>query len=177
MTIEIWSGGQTGVDLGAHLEALAMGAPIGGFMPADARNEDGPIPEHVALRLTRHDRTRPDARTRANVANVDAALVIVQGQRRAGETRGTALTVRLCEEKWGPDRKAWQWLVVDPVFMAEGVAGCIVTWPRSMLALWREAGNTHPMRLLVAGPRASLWPDAEREARRFVRAVLEAARG
>jgi hypothetical protein len=46
-----------------------------------------------------------------------------------------------------------------------------------MLAEWREAGHTRPMRLLVAGPRRSLWADGEAQARRFVRAVLEVSRG
>jgi hypothetical protein len=162
--IEIWAGGQTGVDLGAHLEALAMGAPIAGFMPADARNEDGPIPEHVALHLTRHDRSRPDARTRANVAGADAALVIVADRRRAGATRGTALTIRLCEER--EKRGRFRLLVVDPEWRPRDIAWLIDGWPHSHIG--------RRMRLMVAGPRASLWPDGEETARRFVRAVLEA---
>lgn len=170
--IELRCGGQTGVDLGAALTALDIGVPIGGFMPADGRNEDGTIPERVATHLTRHDRTNPAARTRANVATADAALVIVRDRRRAGETRGTALTIGLCEE-----RRTREWfplVVADP------------RWPEESVRLWAtwtlrglsELDRGRALKLLlVAGPRASLWPEGERQAARFVRAVLEACRG
>lgn len=181
MKLRILSGAQTGVDMGAALEALACGLPLGGFMPADACNEDGPIPEHVALHLRRHDRTNPAARTRANVATADAALVIVQDRRRAGETRGTALTIRLCEARirrgLAPGRRTLELLVVDPQYSPDAVAGWVATWPLSLLARRRKAGLTAPLDLLVAGPRASLWSEGEETARRIVHVIAEACRG
>lgn len=169
MSLELWTGAQSGVDLGAALTALSMDTAIAGFMPADGHNEDGPIPDAVAMHLTRHDRTNPAARTRANVDHADAALVIVEDRRRAGATRGTALTIRLCEAKgWGDSL-----VIVDPASHTVSVA----SWVSARLGRWHACGNTRPLRLLVAGPRRSLWPDGEREAARFVRAVIEAARG
>lgn len=164
MTIAIWTGGQTGVDTGAALAALDMDAPIGGFMPADGHNEAGQIPAAIAMHLTRHNRTNPAARTRANVATSDAALVIVRDRRRAGETRGTALTIRLCEERQNREPSRFKLMVIDPTWDARTVGWLIDGWPRAHLK--------HPLRLLVAGPRASLWPDGEAEAKRIVWAVL-----
>ncbi len=158
--LEIIAGGQTGVDLGAHLAALDTGVAIGGYMPADGRNEDGPIPAAVAMHLRRHDRTDPAARTRANVAHADAAIVIVPDRRRAGATRGTALTIRLCEKRDLPMR------VIDPGWDA----GITALWVSKMLECWRTIAE-RSFRLMVAGPRASLWPEGESEARRFVDAI------
>lgn len=165
--IVLWTGGQSGVDMGAARTALAMGVEVGGYMPADGHNEDGPIPDAVAMHLRRHDRTDPAARTRANVATCGAALVIVEDYRRAGATRGTALTIRLSERELEPAMR----LVVDPTWHDESVAA----WAERAIAAWGRRSS--PLRLMVAGPRRSSWPDGEREAARFVRAILEAARG
>jgi hypothetical protein len=175
--IEIWAGGQTGVDLGAHLAALDGGLAIGGFMPADGYNEAGQIPDRVAMHLTRHNRTNPAARTGANVASTDAALVLEEDRRRAGVTRGTALTIRLCEERCRRNgRGHFALLVADYLYPADAVAGWVATWPRSVLAGWREADRTRPLKLLVAGPRASLWPEGEETARRVVGEIAKAVR-
>lgn len=174
MTLEILQGGQTGVDRGAALAALDLGVPIGGYMPADGCDEDGPIPDAIAMHMRRHDRTNPAARTRANVALADAVLVIVADRRRAGATRGTALTIGLCEARCRRDgRGHFSLLVVDPPWHEAG----IIAWGRLLLKGWREDGPRRALRLLVAGPRASLWADGEQEARRFVGAICEVARG
>ena len=165
--IEIWSGGQTGVDTGGARAALDAGVPLAGFMPADAENEEGPISFRIAHHLRRHDRTNPAARTAANVGHADVVLVVVEDRRRAGATRGTALTIRLATER--QERGTCRLLVVDGA------------WPRgpgseaywSLIASeWSPPRPGRHLRVLVAGPRASLWPDGERVAYEVVAALL-----
>lgn len=86
------SGGQTGVDRAALDSARAAGLAIGGWCPRDRRAEDGPIPDRYPLRETRSRGTA--ARTRANVAEADATLILVPGPDPATWGEGTRLTQR-----------------------------------------------------------------------------------
>jgi hypothetical protein len=89
--LRIVAGGQTGVDRAALDAALAAGLPCGGWCPAGRLAEDGVIPARYPVRET--DSTDYSERTRRNVEEGDATLVVTDGP-AAG---GTALTVRLCE--------------------------------------------------------------------------------
>ena len=88
--MEIISGGQTGVDRGALDAALDTGTPCGGYCPTGRRAEDGEIPAQYPM--TETDSTDYEDRTRLNVTESDATLIIyfdsVEG--------GTELTERLC---------------------------------------------------------------------------------
>lgn len=150
--LKIVSGGQTGVDRGALDAALAAGAPCGGWCPLGRRAEDGPIPARYPLAET----TSADyaVRTRANVADSDATLIVAFGV----PSGGTALTLELCGELGRP------WLQVDAEQEAVAAAA-----ERVRAFVTDNAVAT----LNVAGPRASGEPRAAGYARRLVAAVLE----
>lgn len=87
--LRIVSGGQSGVDRAALDAARATGLEIGGWCPAGRWAEDGPIPAHYPLRET--SIPDPAERTRLNVRDSDATLVLTLGPPHGG----TALTLEL----------------------------------------------------------------------------------
>src|ERR1700733_5783160 len=96
----IVSGGQTGVDLAALDAAIELNIPHGGWCPRGRKNEEGVIPEKYALQSLNGGYL---ARTRANVRDSDATLVLTWGK----PTGGTAKTIAACQEFGRPH------LVVD----------------------------------------------------------------
>ena len=78
----IISGGQTGVDRAALDVALALGIPCGGWCPRGRRAEDGPIDPRYPLRET--PGSDPGERTRRNVADADATLILAPQPLRGG---------------------------------------------------------------------------------------------
>lgn len=149
--LRIISGGQTGVDRGALDAALASGAGCGGWCPKGRRAEDGAIPRRYPLAETRSPDYR--VRTRRNIADSDATLVIHDGRLEGG----TALTVELCRSLGRPC------LVVDAA--AED--------PDGAAERVRNEIRGRGVRVLnVAGPRASKWPEAAATARRLVERLL-----
>lgn len=85
---KIVSGGQTGVDRAALDVALAMGIDCGGWCPKGRRAEDGRIPDRYPLSETAS--TAYSTRTKCNVRDSDATLILFRGQPRGG----TLLTQR-----------------------------------------------------------------------------------
>lgn len=83
----IVSGGQAGVDRAAWDAARRLGLNVGGWVPRGRRAEDGRIPDHY--RVSETDSADYAERTRLNVRDSDATLVITRG----ALTRGSALTV------------------------------------------------------------------------------------
>lgn len=145
--LTILHGGQTGVDRAAHHLAIAWGLPIDGYAPQDGRDEDGPIPPEVRDRLRLCGTPGLAERTRHNVELATAVLVITPDPLEPYATPGTALTLRLARSHRRPS------LVIGP--------GYPVDRANRWLA---EAQNGLWCSLLVAGPRASKWPDGERVA-------------
>ena len=145
--MEIFSGGQTGVDRAALDAARKLGLPVGGWCPAGRAAEDGPIDPRYPLRET--PSTDPAQRTEWNVRDSDATLIL-SPEPLAG---GTALT-RECAERLGRPM-----LVVDPAAEDPEAA-------RAWLAAVR------PGRLNVAGPRESELPGAYASAEGFLRRAL-----
>ena len=99
----IVSGGQTGADRAALDAAIAARIEYGGWCPADGRAEDHPsppgvLPAYPALRPT--DSADPSERTRRNVADSDATLIVVTTPRI--ESAGTELTRQLAAELGRP---------------------------------------------------------------------------
>lgn len=89
--LHVRSGGQTGVDRAALDAARAAGLPTRGWCPAGRWAEDGPIPTRYPLRET--PTADPAERTRRNVHDADATLVLARGP-LAGGTALTAATAR-----------------------------------------------------------------------------------
>ncbi|MBK9140388.1 MAG: putative molybdenum carrier protein [Verrucomicrobia bacterium] len=132
--IEIWSGGQTGVDRAALDFALAHGLPHGGWCPRGRRAEDGVIPERYRLRETRTDAYAE--RTRLNVRDTDATAIFASRRVLSG---GTRLTREFARELGRP---------VMVITVRSDVRGAAV---RLRAFLRRH----HVRRLNLAGPRAS----------------------
>ena len=91
-SMTIVSGGQTGVDRAALDAAMALGLEVGGWCPKGRRAADGPIPDSYPLTETKCNKYR--TRTRWNVRDSDATLILCEGE----PTGGTALTVQFCEQ-------------------------------------------------------------------------------
>ena len=130
----IISGGQTGVDRGALDAALSLGAECGGWCPEGRAAEDGPIPDRYPLTVLPGGGYL--ARTRRNVEDSDATLIITFGK----PSGGTARTIDFCRRLSKPYR------VLDAASMSPAAAATQV------LDFIRETGC---QRLNVAGPRAS----------------------
>lgn len=130
----IISGGQTGVDRGALDAALESGAPCGGWCPEGRLAEDGVIAARYPLKeLPGAGYTK---RTRKNVEDSDATLVIMFGE----TTGGTAKTVEFCCKLGKP------YLIVDAA--TTPIANSVSD---AMDFIHARAVR----RLNVAGPRAS----------------------
>jgi len=134
MFTKIVSGGQTGVDRAALDVALELGVPCGGWCPQGRRAEDGRIDDRYPLNETPWDGY--PQRTEWNVRDSDGTLILTCGE----SDRGTALTVRLAQERKKP------FFVVD-------VSGDVDV---SAIREWAEAYGVRVLN--VAGPRESSSP-------------------
>ena len=90
------SGGQTGVDRAALDFAIEHGLPYGGWVPKGGRAEDMPNPPGLLAvypNLREHSSRDWAPRTKANIVNSNATLVIYDGHHPKGP--GTKLTINL----------------------------------------------------------------------------------
>jgi hypothetical protein len=146
------SGGQTGVDRAALDVALELGIPCGGWCPKWRLAEDGPLPHRYPLQEAAS--RRYSARTRLNVSDSDATLVLNAGELEGG----TAETVQAARRIGKPC------LLVD--LAANPDLAAVHAWLRE-----------HDGRVLnVAGPRESKRPGIHGCAAEFLRALLAGAR-
>jgi hypothetical protein len=149
---KIISGGQTGVDRAALDVALAMGIDCGGWCPKGRRAEDGPIASRYPLAETASPAY--SQRTKRNVRDSDATLILSRGQPRGG----TLLTQRTAVELGKPC------LSIDlgaPAALAE----------------IREWLDRHAVGVLnVAGPRESQSPGITLEATRLLHELFAGRR-
>ena len=133
---KIVSGGQTGADRAALDWAIKNGIPHGGWCPAGRKAEDGVIPSIYHLQEVPEGGSYR-RRTKANVRDSDATLIVTLGEELAGGSLTTALFA---------GRLGRPWLHLHPG----------MPW-RSHLKDWLGA---HVMTILnVAGPRASKEPE------------------
>jgi len=153
MIQKIVSGGQTGVDRAALDAALEIGIPCGGWCPRGRRAEDGTIPLRYPLQET--GSKTYDQRTKLNVRDSDATLVLNLGELEGG----TAHTVQVAEKLGKPS------LIIG----LDGAAD-----PGSVAAWLNQQGVQV---LNVAGPKESKRAGIYDQSLRFLHAVLKNATG
>jgi hypothetical protein len=150
----IVSGGQTGVDRGALVAALAASFPCGGWCPEGRMAEDGAIPLHYPL--TELPGAGYQQRTKQNVMDSDGTLVIYFGELSGGTER----TVRYCEQ------------LRKPVLVVDGDA----LTPEEIAAMANEFVTTSKIAILnVAGPRESSHDGAAENSRQVVTRLIALA--
>lgn len=151
ITIEIVSGGQTGADRAALDFAIEQGIPHCGWCPRGRKAEDGPISE--IYQLVEADSYRYDQRTKWNVRDSDATVVLTIARQATG---GSGLTLGIARKLAKPHLH----LAKDAYRRSlPGKAG-------EVLRLFLLEHNV--CRLNVAGPRASQEPHIAK----FVEQVL-----
>lgn len=149
--LRVISGGQSGVDRAALDVALELGLDCGGWCPAGRRAEDGPIGARYPL--TETETVDYAERTRRNVADADATLVLCQGVLMGG----TLLTVQLAGAQGKPC------LVID----------LRRAWAPREVQVWLDACAVRTLN--VGGPRHSGAPGIYALAGEFLRATLAGA--
>jgi Circularly permutated YpsA SLOG family len=173
VTVTIVHGGQTGVDRGAHEAAIDNGWPIAGYMPQDGRDERGKIPDAIARHLIPCARAGYGARTEVNVRMADAALIVVRNAEDPLATPGTTKTIALAADRRLPRMIVDpEW---DPAVIARWIWRDLLTMTKTLsLPLLGAQPEPTPTRLLVAGPRESLWQGAQVETTGLLRGVAQA---
>ena len=151
--MKIITGGQTGVDRAALDVALELGLPCGGWCPRGRRAEDGRIADRYPG-LVETESADVSVRTELNVRDSDATLILTMGS----PTGGTEWTRRCAVKHWRPV------LVIDLERLDVAEAARQAT-------AWLET-LPEPIRLNVAGPRASKAPAIYDLARTLVGQLL-----
>lgn len=146
------SGGQTGADRAALDVALELGLPIGGWVPRARWAEDGPLPSRY-LGLQESEESDPALRTRRNVRDSDATVVLSHGPVRGG----SLLAIEEAQKLQRP--------VVHLDLRALGESEAVERLSEWLLRI-------RPCTLNVAGPRASEDPDIAPAVRRVLCEVL-----
>jgi hypothetical protein len=156
MLTKIISGGQTGVDRGALDAALEASFPCGGWCSEGRRAEDGEIPERYPV--TELASRAYLARTKRNVLDADATLIIFFGD-LAG---GTREPFQICEASG------------KPVLTIDGTAKSVDEAAVEAAAFIR----LHAIAVLdVAGPRESSHAGAAQYSKQVVSAMLKRSCG
>jgi hypothetical protein len=154
---QIVSGGQTGVDRAALDAAIELGLPYRGWCPLGGWAEDLPEPPGLLARyelLRETPSGEPSQRTRWNVRDSDATLILLAGA-APPPASGTALTVAAAEQ------------LARPFAVVElGSHGAAERALALLAELPRDAA------LNVAGPRESGAPGIYARAREFLAELL-----
>jgi hypothetical protein len=148
---KIVSGGQTGVDRAALDVALELGLACGGWAPLGRRAEDGRIAARYPLRETA-TAAYPE-RTRLNVRDADATLILTRGE----PVGGTAFTIA-CARK------------LDRPCMLVDLERPDVAHAAAAVRQWLDDERVRVLN--VAGPRESSAPGIAEEAAAFLLSVL-----
>lgn len=156
---KIISGGQTGVDRGALLGALAMQWPYGGWFPKGARCEDHADLKNLFPAMQEHESKHYPPRTACNVRDADATLIIYPGAEKLGP--GTAMTFNFV--------KQYNRVLIDlPAYGNKSLS--LVA--QELLELLQENFMEKSLILNVAGPRSSKWPAGERLTQLLIQRTL-----
>ena len=156
--IKIVSGGQTGVDQGALHAAIDLGVAWGGWAPKGWRSENGTIPLLYRTNMQEHASANYLGRTRRNVVDSHATLIITNTYPLTG---GTLKTRFFCQE-------AMRSHFVVSLGETDAV-GNVRKWLGQFFA------QEHPMPFVlnVAGPRESKAGGIQKRTRRFLVEVLQ----
>ena len=136
---KIISGGQTGTDRGALDACIQNNFPCGGWCPAERKAEDGEIPAKYPLQETLS--VGYEERTRLNVRDSDATLIIYEGKLKGG----TSLTFHHAKD------------IGKPVFLFK-VAPFLIDEILEQAIHFIKINQVEILN--IAGPRASQWPEA-----------------
>ena len=156
--LKIVSGGQTGVDRGALQAAMDLGLDWGGWAPKGWRSEDGTIPPHYRTNMQEHASANYLGRTRRNVADSHATLIITNAYPLSG---GTLKTRFFCQE-----------IMRSHFVVSLGEANAVVK-VRGWLAQFFAIQHSEPFVLNVAGPRESKASGIQKRTRAFLTDVLQ----
>lgn len=145
---KIISGGQTGADQGALRAAVRLGLQTGGWAPRGFLTELGGNDElRWRYNLAEHARSEYPPRTRQNVIDSDATIVIGNLA-----SRGSRLTIKLC------DRLRRPLLTIRWPFIGPGADEVYCVMLRQFLGPNGPAGSGGVRVLNVAGNRESKMP-------------------
>jgi hypothetical protein len=156
--LKIVSGGQTGVDRGGLLAAMDLGLAWGGWAPKGWRAEDGAIPALYRTNMREHASANYLGRTRRNVVDSHATLIVTNAYPLSG---GTLKTRFFCEE-------ALRSHLVVSLGETDAV-GKVQRW----LAQFFAQEHPMPFVLNVAGPRESKASGIQKRTRKFLVDVLQ----
>lgn len=155
--IRIVSGAQTGVDQGALHAAIDLDLEWGGWVPKGWRTENGTVGALFRPKMKEHASANYLGRTRRNVIDSHATLIITNTYPLTG---GTLKTRYFCQE-----------------LMRSHFVVCLgeddaVGKVRAWLGQFFAAGYSIPFVLNVAGPRESKAHGIQKRTRKFLVEVL-----
>lgn len=155
--IVIVSGGQTGVDRGGLEAASDLGLEWGGWAPKGWRAEDDGVPLRFRGKMREHASSNYLARTRQNVADSQATLIVIGDYPLFG---GTLKTRTFCEE------------MLRSHFVIALSDSAAVAKTQKWLGQFFAADRSSSFVLNVAGPRESKMPGIQERTRQFLIEVL-----
>ena len=156
--LKIVSGGQTGVDQGALEAALALGVAWGGWAPKGWRAENGEIPVAFRAHMQEHASANYIVRTRQNVVDSHATLILSDAYPLSG---GTLRTRDFCTN------------LMRSHFVVTFGETDAVEKVRKWLGQFFAAAHPVPFVLNGAGPRATNSPGIQSRTRLFLTEVLD----
>lgn len=154
---KIISGGQTGVDMGTILAAIACERDWGGEIPKGRKYERGSIP-HSFFNFTESPSPDYPVRTRKNIKDSDATLIIVNNGHIG---RGSGLTIKVCQELEKPHK------------LLSFESGCYMMGLTTEIFEWLQQFHK-PIILNVAGSRESSSPGIEKDTKVLIMNLLTA---
>ena len=158
---KIVSGGQTGVDRAGLAAAMSFSIETGGWAPFGRIAEDGVIPEGF-YSLKEYPQPGYRARTRANVEDSDATLILVDTLPLTG---GTALTAEWAAKVGRPCKV----VCLSDADAAERIRDWMLSLEDTV-----RSGHSDKIVLNVAGPRESKSPGIFLRAKATLLQVLPA---
>ena len=156
--IKIVSGAQTGVDQGALRAAIDLGITWGGWVPRGWRTENGTVGGIFRPNMRELGSTNYLVRTRRNVADSHATLILTISYPLTG---GTLKTRQFCQE-----------LMRSHFVACPDEAEAVQKTRNWLLPFFAEPRQT-PFVLNVAGPRESKSPGIGKLTRHFILEVLQ----